>query len=79
MCFSLLWIFTLIAQIICICAVIAIAKLLIPWLLALIGISLGPLPQIINIIIGVIVALWVLWLIYDLIVCFMGAGHLGYR
>lgn len=77
MCFTLLWVFELIAQLIFIVAVIIIARILIPWLLALIGVALGPIPQIINIIIGVVIALMVLWFVYDLIVCVSGVrlGH----
>jgi hypothetical protein len=70
MCFSLLWFFQIIAFIIVVCGVWALIQLLLP----LLGIINGTVIQALKIILGVIVALFVLWLIYDLLVCALGSG-----
>jgi hypothetical protein len=73
MCFSILWFFQLIAFLIILAGIWAIIQLLLPYL----GIVNGTIVQILKIILGVIVALFVLWLIYDLIVCAMSMGGFG--
>jgi hypothetical protein len=73
MCFSILWFFQLIAFLIILAGIWAIIQLLLPYL----GIVNGTIVQVLKIILGVIVALFVLWLIYDLIVCAMSMGGFG--
>lgn len=69
MCFSVLFFVTLLIEVIVLVAVVMILRLLIPWLLSLLGVNAGPLMQIVNIIIAVIVIIAVIWLMYDLLTC----------
>jgi len=46
----------------------------VPWAFGLVGIAFGPLMQIINIVIGAIVAIAVIVFVFDLLACAFG-GH----
>lgn len=69
MCFTLFWLVQLLVQLIIIVASVMIARILIPWLLSLIGVGAGVLMQVINIIIWAVVTIAVIWLVYDLVAC----------
>lgn len=69
MCFSLSWVEQLLIFIVIIAALIAVLRLLVPWVLGLFAINLGPLPQIINIIVTAIIAVAVIIFVFDLLLC----------
>ena len=76
MCFSLAWFFSLLVWLVVVCAVVAILHILVPWLLGTLGVvdpSGGRVFAIIRIIIGAVILVWLIWVIYDLIMC-LGPG-----
>jgi hypothetical protein len=78
MCFSLGSIESLLIWLVVICAAIAIIKLLlIPLVLAPMGQPGTVIIQIVNIIVWVIVAIAVIYIVFDLLACLVGGGGLG--
>ena len=77
LCFSTGWIEHLIIQVVLLVATIAIIRLLVPWLLNLVGVTSGPLMQAINIALWACVVIFVIVLCFDLFSCLLGSG--GYR
>ena len=75
MCFSLAWLENLLIWIICIGAVIGILQLVVPWALSLVGVNLGPIPQIIRIVVGAIIAIAVIMFAFDMISCLLPRMH----
>lgn len=73
MCFSLGWVEHLCIYLVCIVAVVAIMRLIIPWLLSLIG-GGGIIAQIINIVLWAVVAILVIYIVFGLIGCLLGSG-----
>lgn len=71
-CFSLGWIEQLCIWLIVVCAVVAIIRLLVPYLTGLIGIPL--VGQIINIVLWAVVAIMCVYIIFALLSCLLGAG-----
>ena len=71
-CFSLAWIEQLCIWLIMVIAIVSIIKLLVPYLLGLIGIPL--VGQIINIILWAVVAIMCVYIIFTLIGCLVGGG-----
>lgn len=78
MCFTLEWLENLLIWIIVIGATIGVLKLLIPWVFSFLGIPVGPLPQIVNIIVFAIVAVAVIVFVFDLLGCLWGHARLHY-
>lgn len=76
MCFTLPWLRDLFIWIIIVCAVIALIRLLVPWLVGLIGIPI--LGQAINIVLWAIVAIMVVNVVFALIGCLLGFGGAGF-
>jgi hypothetical protein len=74
MCFTLEWIKQLLINIVIIGAVIAVLRLLIPWVLEFVGISAGPIMQIINIILVAIVVIFLIVVVFQLLGC-LGGFH----
>jgi len=71
MCFSLAWIEQLCVWLIVIGALVAIIQLLIPYLSTLVP---GIVAQIIRIVLWAVVAICVVYLVFALISCLLGAG-----
>ena len=71
-CFSLGWIEQLCIWLIVICAVVAIIRLLVPFLTGMIGIPL--VAQIINIVLWCVVAIMCCYVIFALLECVLSAG-----
>jgi surface polysaccharide O-acyltransferase-like enzyme len=71
-CFTLAFLQALIIQIIIIAAIIAIIKLLVPFLVSITGWPI--LGQILMIVLWAIVAIMVVYLIFALLQCLMGSG-----
>jgi hypothetical protein len=71
-CFSLGWIENLCVWLIVVCAVVAIIRLLVPFLTGLIGMPI--VAQIINIVLWAVVAIMAVYIIFALLSCLLGAG-----
>lgn len=77
MCFSLAWLEQLIVWLIVISAVVAIIKLVIPFLDSLIGMPI--IGQILMIVLWAIVAIAIVIIIFGLLSCLLGgSGTLGF-
>lgn len=74
MCFSLAWIEQLCVWLVIVCAIIAILKLLLPWVASMIG---GIVPAVINIVLWAVIAIFVIYFCFALIECLGGMGHLS--
>ena len=73
MCFTLSWLANLLIFIVVVAAIIAILQLLIPWVFEMMGVNLGPIPQIIIVIAIVVIA--VIIFVFDLIGCLGGLHY----
>ena len=73
-CFSLAWLEQLCVWIIIVSAVIAVIRLLLPWLTNMIGIPI--VVQIINIVLWAVVAIMAVYIIFALLSCLLGGGGL---
>ena len=74
MCFSLEWIEQLLIWIVIVVAIVAILKILIPWIFSQLGVGTGNLMAIINIFIWAVVVIFVIYVAFALISCLLGAG-----
>lgn len=72
MCFSALWIVQTLIWLIVLCAIVAILRLIVPYVLSWLGVAGGIVMQVINIIIAVVVLIALIWFVYDLITCLGG-------
>ena len=72
MCFSMAWIEQLCIWLIMVIAVVAIIRLLVPFLTGMIGIPI--VAQIINIVLWAVVAIMCVYIIFALIGCLLGGG-----
>jgi len=73
-CFSLGWVEHILIQIIVIIAVVAIIRLLIPFVLRALGVAGSVVVQAINIVLWAVVAIFVIIICFDLIECLLGSG-----
>jgi hypothetical protein len=73
MCFSLGWLEGLLINIVILAVVIGVLRILIPWVLGLLGVDTGPLMQIINLILWAIVIIWVIYFVFGLLGCMGGS------
>ena len=71
MCFSLGWIEQLLVWLVIVCAIVAILRLLLPWIAAQLG---GIVPGVINIVLWAVVAIFVIYFCFALIECLAGGG-----
>lgn len=72
MCFSLAWLEQLFVWLIIVSAVVALIRLLLPYLTSLIGIPL--ITQALNIVLWAVVAIMCVYIIFALISCLIGSG-----
>jgi hypothetical protein len=72
MCFSLGWLEQLFVWLIIVSAVVALIRLLLPYLTSLIGIPL--ITQALNIVLWAVVAIMCVYIIFALISCLIGSG-----
>ena len=73
-CFTLGWIFQLLIWIVIVGAIVAILKLLIPWVLSQFNLAGGMIAQVLNIIIMAAVVIMVIYLVWGLVSCLTGSG-----
>ena len=71
-CFSLAWIEQLLVWLVIVCAIIAILRLLLPWVAAQLGIPI--IAQVINIILWAVVVCFVIYFCFALLECLGGSG-----
>ena len=76
MCFSLQWLEQLLVWIVIVCAVIGILKLLLPFVLTQLGVGGGIILAAINIVIWAVIAIFVIYVCFDLISC-LGGLHIA--
>lgn len=74
MCFSLEWIESLLIWLVIVVAIVAILKILIPWIFSMLGVGGGTLLAIINIFIWAVVAIFIIYIVFALISCLLGLG-----
>jgi hypothetical protein len=80
MCFSLAAVESMLIWLVIVCAVVAIIKLLlVPLVLSPMGQPGAILIQIVNIVVWVVVATFVIYIVFDLLQCAMGGGGLRLR
>ena len=72
MCFSLPWLEQLLVWLVIVCAIIAILRLLLPWVAAQLGIPI--IAQVINIILWAVVVIFVIYFCFALLSCLGGGG-----
>ena len=72
MCFSLGWLEQFLIWLVILGAVIAILKLMVPWLTTVIGLPV--VGQILVIVMYAIIAILVIYIVFDLLACLFGFG-----
>ena len=75
MCFSLSWLEALLIWIVVVCAIVGILKLLLPFILTQLGVGGGIIVAAINIVIWAVIAIFVIYVLFDLVSC-LGGAHL---
>ena len=74
-CFSLEWLEQVLVWCVIVGAIIAIIRLIVPWVLAQIGIPL--IGQVLNIILWAVVCIIVIWIVFAMLSCLIGMGGVG--
>jgi hypothetical protein len=74
MCFSLEFIEQLLVWLVIVCAIVAILRLLLPWVAAQLGAAGGIVLAVINIVLWAIIAIYVIYFCFMLIGCLAGSG-----
>lgn len=74
-CFSLAWLEQVLVWLIIVGAIIAILRLVIPWVLDQVGIPM--VGAVLNIILWAIICIIVIWIIFALLSCLSGMGGVG--
>ncbi len=74
MCFSLASLESLLVWLIIVGAIIAIIRLVVPWVLSQIGIPI--VGQVLNIVLWAVVCIIVIWIVFALLSCLIGSGGL---
>jgi hypothetical protein len=72
MCFSLSWIEQLLVWLVIACAIVAILRLLLPWVAAQLGVPI--IAQVISIILWAVVVIFVIYFCFALLSCLGGGG-----
>lgn len=72
MCFSLPWLQQLLINLVIICAVVAIIRLLVPFVVGVLGSAGGVIGQAINIVLWAVIAIFVIYICFGLISCLGG-------
>ena len=72
MCFTLAWLQQLLVWLVIVCAIVAIIRLLVPWITGIIGLPI--IGQVINIILWAFLAIICIYLIFALLQCLVGFG-----
>ncbi len=73
-CFSIAWLEQFLVWLVIVGAIIAVIRLVVPWVLAQVGIPL--VGQVVNIILWAVIVILVIYLCFALLGC-LGGGHLA--
>lgn len=76
MCFSLGWIEQLLIWLVIIVAVVALLRLVVPWVLGMLGVDGGIIMQAINIVVWAVIAIAVIYFVFAMISCLLSMGGL---
>ncbi len=77
MCFTLVWIENVMVWLVIVCAVVAIIRLLVPWVTGMIGFPI--VGQVLNIVLWAFLAITAIYLVFGLLSCLVGmAGGLHF-
>ena len=76
-CLSLAWLEQLLVWAVIVGALILILRIIIPWALQFFGAAGGVLAQVIDIVIKAVIAILVIYIVFALISCLIGSGHLS--
>ena len=71
MCFSIGWLEQLLVWLIIVCAVVAVLRLIVPWVAAQLGVPV--IAQVLNIILWAIICIFVIYFCFALLAC-VGGG-----
>ena len=74
MCFSMQWLMQILIWAVIVIAIVAILKLIIPWVLSQLGTGGGIIMAILNILLWAIIAIFVIYLAFAVISCLMSMG-----
>ena len=74
MCFTMLWFRDLLIWIVIVVAVVALLRLLLPWLMAKLGVDGTILMRAIDIFVWAVVVIFVIYVFFALISCLVGGG-----
>ena len=69
-CFTLAWLQQLLVWLVIVCAIVAIIRLLVPWITGIIGLPI--IGQVINIILWAFLAIICIYIIFGLMGCLIG-------
>ena len=72
MCFSIGWLEQLLVWLIIVCAVVAVLRLIVPWVAAQLGVPV--IAQVLNIILWAIICIFVIYFCFALLACVGGGG-----
>lgn len=71
-CFSLEWLEQLLVWLIIVAAVVAILRLVVPWVAAQLGVPI--IAQVLNIILWAVICIVVIYIVFALLSCLVGGG-----
>lgn len=74
MCFTMAWLGQMLIWLVILVAVVAILRLLVPYILTQLGGPGGVVAQIINIVLWAVIVIAVIWFAFELLSCFVGSG-----
>jgi hypothetical protein len=72
MCFSLPWLEQVLVWLVIVCAIVAIIRLLVPFLTSMLGVPI--VGQVVNIILWAIIAIVCIYIIFALLSCLLSMG-----
>ena len=72
MCFSIGWLELLLVWLIIVCAVVAVLRLIVPWVAAQLGVPV--IAQVLNIILWAVICIFVIYFVFALLACVGGGG-----
>ena len=76
MCFSLGWLENLLIGLVIVAMVVAILKLLIPWVLSWFDIGISAVVmRVLNILVAGVILIWLIIIVFDLLACVLPIGR----
>lgn len=72
MCFSLSWLEQMLVWLVIVCAIVAVIRLLVPWITGVLGVPI--IGQVLNIILWAVIAIVCIYIIFALLSCLLSMG-----